>query len=416
MVEARLDRARGPISTLLVEEGTLRLGDLVVAGEFSGKIRAMLDDKGQNISEAGPSTPVEVLGLDGVPDAGEMFNVVDDEKAAKSLAEHRREARRKKDLAGTARVSLENILDKIKSGDVKEVKIVLKADVQGSVEAIANALTKLLDRGVGVNVISSGVGGITESDVSLAKASAAMIIGFNVRPAGKAAQLAEQEGVDIKLYQVIYEAIDDVKKAMVGMLAPMLREKVIGPGRSAPGLHHPQGRNHRRRVRHRRQDHPQVPGAAHARLGGGLHRQGRVAASLQGRRQRGRRRLRVWCQHRGLRDVREGDIIESFEIESMAPRWRTRPDQPAAVERLMHDHRDRPRHSLLRGQPFAQGEADGHATGEGSGATQVQRGHRGGGQNELWQRAVLGITVVGNERRYRGGVDEVIRSCAPRQK
>src|SRR5450432_805282 len=189
VVEARLDRSRGPISTLLVEEGTLRLGDLVVAGEMSGKIRAMLNDKGQNISEAGPSTPVELLGLDGVPDAGELFNVVTDEKAVKTLTEHRRDARKKKETTGTARVSLENILDKIKSGEAREVKIVLKADVQGSAEAVSNALTMLTTPEVSVNVISSGVGGITESDVTLAKASAAVIIGFNVRPAGKSAQL-----------------------------------------------------------------------------------------------------------------------------------------------------------------------------------------------------------------------------------
>src|SRR6185437_15178409 len=195
VVEARLDRARGPISTILVEDGTLKLGDLVVAGEYSGKIRAMLGDKGQSVTEAGPSTPVEVLGLAGVPDAGEVFNVVTDEKAAKTLVEHRHDARRKKELAGTGRVTLENILDKIKSGEVKEVKVILKADVQGSVEAVANALTKLSTESVGVNVISTGVGGITESDVSLAKASAAVVIGFNVRPAGKAQQLAEQEDV-----------------------------------------------------------------------------------------------------------------------------------------------------------------------------------------------------------------------------
>ncbi|HTB60971.1 MAG TPA: translation initiation factor IF-2 [Polyangia bacterium] len=231
VIEARLDRARGPISTILVEDGTLKLGDLVVAGEYSGKIRAMLGDKGQSVTEAGPSTPVEVLGLDGVPDAGEVFNVVTDEKAVKTLVEHRHDARRKKELAsgsGAGRVTLENILDKIKSGEVKEVKVILKADVQGSVEAVASALTKLSTDSVGVNVISTGVGGITESDVSLAKASSAVVIGFNVRPAGKAQQLAEQEDVDIKLYQVIYDAIDDVKKAMVGMLAPISREKVMG--------------------------------------------------------------------------------------------------------------------------------------------------------------------------------------------
>jgi translation initiation factor IF-2 len=229
VVEARLDRARGAISTILVEEGTLKVGDLVVAGEVSGKIRAMLGDKGQQITEAGPATPVEVLGLDGVPDAGEIFNVVVDEKAAKALVEHRRDQRRKKEATSSqGRVSLENILDKIKEGEVKEVKIVLKADVQGSVEAIANALRNLSTPTVGVNVISSGVGGITESDVQLAKASAAVVIGFNVRPAGKSQQMSEQEGVEIKLYQIIYDAIDDVKKAMVGMLAPVTREKVLG--------------------------------------------------------------------------------------------------------------------------------------------------------------------------------------------
>jgi translation initiation factor IF-2 len=228
VVEARLDRSRGAIASVLVKEGTLRLGDLVVAGEAYGKLRAMLGDKGQVITEAGPSTPVELLGLEGVPDAGELFNVVTDEKSAKALVEHRREQRKRKEASANTRVSLENILDRIKEGAVKEVRIVLKADVQGSVEAIANALRNLSTPTVGVSVISSGVGGITESDVTLAKASSAIVIGFNVRPAGKSRALADQEGVDIKLYQIIYDAIDDVKKAMVGMLSPVTREKVIG--------------------------------------------------------------------------------------------------------------------------------------------------------------------------------------------
>jgi translation initiation factor IF-2 len=228
VVEARLDRGRGAISTVLVQEGTLRVGDLVVASESYGKIRAMLGDKGQNVTEAGPSTPVEILGLDGVPEAGESFNVVTDEKSAKALVEHRRDLRKRKESTTSARVSLENIMDRIKEGAVKEVKIILKADVQGSVEALANALTNLSTPQVGVNVIQSGVGGITESDITLAKASSAVVLGFNVRPAGKAQQLADQEDVDIKLYQVIYDAIDDVKKAMVGMLAPLLREKIMG--------------------------------------------------------------------------------------------------------------------------------------------------------------------------------------------
>jgi translation initiation factor IF-2 len=318
VIEARLDRARGPISTILVEDGTLKLGELVVAGEYSGKIRAMLGDKGQSVTEAGPSTPVEVLGLDGVPDAGEVFNVVTDEKAAKSLVEHRHEARRKKELAGTGRVTLENILDKIKSGEVKEVKVILKADVQGSVEAVANALTKLSTESVGVNVISTGVGGITESDVSLAKASAAVVIGFNVRPAGKAQQLAEQEDVDIKLYQVIYDAIDDVKKAMVGMLAPISREKLLGKAEVRQVFNIPKA----------------------GTIGGCFVVEGKVTRKAQLRLVRDSvvlytgkvgslRRFKDDASEvaqgyecglsiEGYNDLRQGDIIEAFEIETVA--------------------------------------------------------------------------------------------------
>ncbi|HET6146248.1 MAG TPA: translation initiation factor IF-2 [Polyangia bacterium] len=329
VVEARLDRARGPISTILVEEGTLRLGDLVVAGEFSGKVRAMLGDLGQSIAEAGPSTPVEVLGLDGVPDAGETFNVVDDEKAAKSLVEHRRDTRRKKDLAGTTRVSLENILDKIKAGEVKEVKIVLKADVQGSIEAVANALTNLSTDAVGVNVISTGVGGITESDVSLAKASAAVIIGFNVRPAGKSQQLAEQEGVDIKLYQVIYDAIDDVKKAMVGMLSPVLREKVMGRAEVRQVFSIPKAGNiagtfvvdgkvtRKAQVRLIRDSVVVFTGKV-----GSLRRFKDDASEVtQG--------YECGISIEGYNDVKEGDVIEAFEIESVAPTLESPTGAPA---------------------------------------------------------------------------------------
>jgi translation initiation factor IF-2 len=228
IIEAKLDRNRGPMATVLVQDGTLRLGDTVVAGEHVGKVRAMLDDKGRSLSEVGPATPVELLGLGGVPEAGEAINAVSDEKQAKELVEHRREQRRKKELAGTSKVTLENILEKIKEGAVKELKVVLKTDVQGSAEALKASLGSLSTEQVRVEVISAGVGGITESDVNLAKAGNAIIVGFHVRPAGKAAQLAEQEGVDIKLYDIIYEAIDDVKKAMVGLLAPVRREKALG--------------------------------------------------------------------------------------------------------------------------------------------------------------------------------------------
>ena len=297
----------------------MRVGELVVAGEYSGKIRAMLGDKGQTITEAGPSTPVEVLGLDGVPDAGEVFNVVTDEKAAKSLVEHRHEARRKKELAGSGRVSLENILDKIKSGEVKEVKVVLKADVQGSIEAVANALTKLSTDSVGVNVISTGVGGITESDVSLAKASAAVVMGFNVRPAGKAQQLAEQEGVDIKLYQVIYDAIDDVKKAMVGMLAPISREKIMGKAEvrqvftipkagTIAGSFITEGKISRKaQLRLVRDSVVLYTGKV-----GSLRRfKDDVSEVTQG--------YECGLSIEGYGDLKEGDVIEAFEVESVAP-------------------------------------------------------------------------------------------------
>jgi translation initiation factor IF-2 len=318
VVEARLDRSRGAIATVLVEEGTLRTGDLVVAGEAYGKLRAMLGDKGQNITEAPPSTPVELLGLDGVPDAGEIFNVVTDEKAAKALVEHRHEQRKRREASGTTRVSLENILEKIRLGEVKEVRIVLKADVQGSVEAISNALRNLSTPTVGVNVISAGVGGITESDVTLAKASAAIVVGFNVRPAGKSRALADQEGVDIKLYQIIYDAIDDVKKAMVGMLSPVSKEKILGRAEVRQVFHITKAgtvagctvvegkvtrRSHVRLIR----DSVVV----HTGRLSSLRRFKEDASEVTHGYECG-----IGIENFG--DVKEGDIIEAFEVESIA--------------------------------------------------------------------------------------------------
>ncbi|MCS6913481.1 MAG: translation initiation factor IF-2 [Myxococcota bacterium] len=227
VIEARMDAKRGPVATILVQEGTLRIGDTVVVGEELGKVRAMMDDRGMQLSAAGPSTPVEILGLGGVPRAGEQLNVVSDERAAKELVEYRRQRRIERERAKAGPVSLDKLMDAMRAG-LKELKIILKADVQGSVEALSGALTKLSTPQVKVTVIQSAVGGITESDVNLAKAGNAVIIGFHVRPAGKAAQLAEQEGVDIKLYDVIYDALDDVKKAMAGLLAPVKREKNLG--------------------------------------------------------------------------------------------------------------------------------------------------------------------------------------------
>jgi translation initiation factor IF-2 len=228
IIEAKLDRNRGPMATVIVQEGQLKTGDTVVAGCFFGKVRAMLDDLGNQIKVAGPSTPIELLGLDGVPDAGEMLNVADDEKVAKQVVEHRRQQRRKKELASTGKISLENLMERIQEGETHELKIVLKADVQGSSEALKASLIKQSTEKVKVNVISAGVGGITESDVNLAKAGGAVIVGFHVRPAGKSAKHAEKEDVEIKLYDVIYEALEDVRRAMAGLLAPIKREHEIG--------------------------------------------------------------------------------------------------------------------------------------------------------------------------------------------
>lgn len=320
IVEARLDRNRGPISTVLVEAGTLRTGDLVVAGSFSGKVRAMTDDHGKPVTSAGPSTPVEILGLDGVPEAGDTFNAVTDEKLAKQIIEHRRETRRSRDAAASAPrgVSLENILDKIREGEVKEVKIVLKADVQGSVEALSAALKQLSTPTVGVNVISSGVGGITESDVSLSKASSGIIIGFNVRPAGKSQALAEQEGVEIKTYQVIYDAIDDVKKAMVGMLEPVEREKVLGKASvrqvysipkvgSVAGCMVTEGKVARR-------NHVRLVRDAVVIYTGRLASLRRFKDDVN----EVEKGYECGLSIDGYNDVREGDVIESFEIEQIA--------------------------------------------------------------------------------------------------
>jgi translation initiation factor IF-2 len=188
----------------------------------------MLDDRGTSIDEAGPSTPVEILGLDGVPDAGDQVNAAEDDKVAKQVVEHRRQQFRKRELASTTRISLEGLMERQSENAIKELKIVLKADVQGSAEALKAALTKQSTEKVKVVVISAAVGGVTESDVNLAKAGGAIIVGFHVRPAGKSSKLAEQEGVEIRLYDIIYDALDEVKAAMAGLLAPIKREVAMG--------------------------------------------------------------------------------------------------------------------------------------------------------------------------------------------
>jgi len=228
VIEAKLDKGRGPVATLLVQGGTLKTGDALLSGVHVGKVRALSDDAGSRIQTAGPSTPVEVIGFSEVPSAGDVFTVVDDEKRARQIALTRLQKQRSAEIAKSKKLTLDELYTKIKEGQIKELNIIIKGDVQGSVEAIKDALEGITHQEVKVRVIHTSVGGITESDVMLATASNAIIIGFNVRPESKAAQTAEKEGVDIRLYNVIYEAIEDVKKALEGMLEPTLKEKVLG--------------------------------------------------------------------------------------------------------------------------------------------------------------------------------------------
>ena len=228
IIEAKLDRGRGPVATVLVQEGTLHVSEPFVCGGHYGRVRAMVDDNGRKVESAGPSTPVEIIGLQGVPDAGSSFVAVADEATARQVAEHRRGKQREADMVKTAKVSLEDLYNQIQAGDVKELRVVIKADVQGSVEALSEALSRLSTDEVRLNILHASVGGITESDVLLASASNAVVIGFNVRPESKAADAAEREGVDLRLYTVIYDALNEVRDAMEGLLEPTIREKTIG--------------------------------------------------------------------------------------------------------------------------------------------------------------------------------------------
>ncbi len=229
IIEAQLDKGRGPVATVLVQDGTLNVGDPIVAGSAYGKIRAMMDDKGRRVKKAGPSTPVEILGLSEVPSAGESFYVAENEKQARQVAESVIAKNRTELLKNTPnKVSLDDLFSQIQSGDVKELNIVVKADVQGSVEAVKQSLEKLSNDEVRVRTIHGGVGTITESDIMLASASNAIIIGFNVRPEPAAKAFADEEKVDIRLYRVIYNAIEDISAAMKGMLDPVYVEKVVG--------------------------------------------------------------------------------------------------------------------------------------------------------------------------------------------
>jgi len=228
VVEAFLDKGRGYVSTVLVQNGTLRIGDYVLAGTSSGKIRAMQDERGKNIKEAGPATPISILGLDGAPQAGDRFNVLKDEREAKQIAQKRSQLQREQSVRAQRQLTLDEIGRRIAVGDFQELNIILKGDVDGSVEALTDSFQKLSTEEIQVNIIHKGVGAITESDVLLASASSAVVIGFNVRPMANARTVAEKEEVDIRTYSIIYDAIDDIKKAMEGMLSPEMKEEVTG--------------------------------------------------------------------------------------------------------------------------------------------------------------------------------------------
>lgn len=228
VIEARLDKGRGPIATVLVQNGTLHQGDIVIAGTCVGRVRVMVNDKGERVKEAGPSVPVEITGLAEVPQGGDIFNAVSDEKLARELVEQRKASQKEEQFKAQTKVTLDNLFDQMKLGEVKELQIIVKADVQGSVEAVKQSLEKLSNDEVRVNVIHGGVGAINESDVMLAEASNAIIVGFNVRPDSVAAANAESAGVDMRLYRIIYDCIEEIEAAMKGMLAPKTREVVFG--------------------------------------------------------------------------------------------------------------------------------------------------------------------------------------------
>ena len=228
VVEGHVHKGRGPVATVLVREGTLQVGQIVVVGENVGKVRALMTDGGQKVKKAGPSMPVEILGLDGVPNPGDELRVAASLEKARELAAHRREKRRATELAGKSTVSLQDFFNQMKSADQKELKIVVKADQQGTVEAVSEQLSSLSTKKVKVSVISSGVGAVAESDVEFAKASDAIIVGFSVRPDTKAVKAARAHDVDIRSYDVIYEAVDEVRLAMQGLLAPVSKERYLG--------------------------------------------------------------------------------------------------------------------------------------------------------------------------------------------
>jgi len=338
VIESQLDRGRGPVATVLVQEGTLHQGDSFVSGTSYGRVRAMQNHLGQRLAEAGPSTPVEIFGLSNVPEPGTVFTCVAEESKARQVAEYRRSKQREGELAKTSRISLEDLSQRMAAGEVKELKVILKGDVLGSVEALADSLQRLSTPEVKLEVIHQSAGAISETDVTLASASKGIIIGFNIRPEPKAAALAEKEGVEIRLYTVIYEAINDMREAMEGLLAPTYREKSLGRAEVRKTFN--------------------VPGAT---VAGCMVLEGKIVRSARSRLVRDGRQ--VWEGKLGslkrfkddarevaagyecgialenFNDVKPDDIIEAFEMEAILRKLEAPKPQtvrgPAAVEKQL---------------------------------------------------------------------------------
>ncbi|HVP68773.1 MAG TPA: translation initiation factor IF-2 [Anaeromyxobacteraceae bacterium] len=319
VIEAKLEKGRGPVATVLVQDGTLRVGDAMVTGVDHGKVRAMMNERGEQVKEVPPGYPVEVLGLSGVPTAGDEFNVVSDEKAAKEVAEHRAEKARQKELGSVKKATLEDLFAKAKAGGAKELNVVVKADVQGSAEAVSQALEKLSTRKVKVKVLDSGVGAVTESDVLTAAAGTALIVGFHTKPETKVDQIASQQGVKILLFDIIYEAADAVREEMVSLLEPIIKEKPLGKAEVRAVFNIPRSgviagcavveglvkrTGHVRVLRERK--------VVHAGKIGSLKRVKDDVKEVQAG-------FECGIAVEGFQDVKVGDVLEVFELEEIRP-------------------------------------------------------------------------------------------------
>ncbi|HXW60730.1 MAG TPA: translation initiation factor IF-2, partial [Myxococcota bacterium] len=317
VIEAKLDKGRGPVATVLTQSGTLKQGDYLVAGESMGRVRAIYDSNGKQIKSAGPSIPAQVLGLSSVPTAGDQVNVVPDDKTAKAISGHRAQKSREKELLKTKNISLETFLSQTPSDEARVLRLIIKADVYGSAEALANSLKNLSTKEVSVEIVHSGVGTITESNVNLAMASKAIIIGFNIKADGKALSLAQQEKVDVRYYSVIYDAIDEVRKAMAGLLAPVVEERYLGKAEV-------------RMI---------IPVSKHGKIAGSYVLDGKIVRSAKVRLKRKNEELFVGSISslkrfkedvkevgagyecgiglEGFGDIQEGDILECFELKEV---------------------------------------------------------------------------------------------------